>query len=161
MPRIELKTRIHAPREIVFDLIRSIDVHKYSAAQTNEEAIAGVTSGLIELGETVTWRAKHLGVTQTLTSKITAFKRPEYFVDEMVSGAFKRFKHAHILEEIQGGTLVTDIFDYTSPLGILGKLADVLFLENYMTQFLIKRNEVIKEFSESDKWKEILLLAEG
>lgn len=156
MPRIELQTDIHAPRERVFDLIRSIDLHKHSAAQTNEEAIAGVTSGLIHLGEAVTWRARHLGVTQTLTSRVTAFKRPEYFVDEMVKGAFKRFKHEHILIEKDNSTLVVDIFDYTSPLGILGKIADVLFLENYMTQFLIRRNEVIKEFAETDKWMEVV-----
>jgi hypothetical protein len=51
---------------------------------------------------------------------------------------------------------MADIFDYTAPLGILGKLANFLFLKNYMTRFLLERNAVIKEFAETDKWKEII-----
>ncbi|MFD2602509.1 SRPBCC family protein [Flavobacterium suzhouense] len=95
MPIIKLQTTINAPVKVVFDLSRSIDLHKISTAQTNEEAIAGTTSGLIGLDETVTWRAKHFGLIQLLTSKITEFESPYRFTDEMVSGAFVRFKHQH------------------------------------------------------------------
>jgi len=86
MPVIQLQTVINAPINVVFDLSRSIDLHKISTAHTNEQAIAGKTSGLISMSESVTWKAKHFGVTQLLTSKITAFKSPHYFVDEMISG---------------------------------------------------------------------------
>src|SRR5665811_1912859 len=95
MPRIELRTEIKANKEIVFDLSRSIDLHRISTEHTNEEAIAGKTSGLIELNESVTWKAKHFGIYQRLTSKVTEFDRPNYFVDEMVNGAFKNFRHEH------------------------------------------------------------------
>ncbi len=156
MPRIELKTEIKADRNIMFDLSRSIDLHKISTEQTNEEAIAGKTSGLIEMNESVTWRAKHFGVYQKLTSKITEFDRPKYFVDEMVKGAFKEFKHEHHFAELNGETLMTDVFNYKSPLGILGKLADRLFLEKYMTELLTERNRIVKEFAESEKWKELI-----
>lgn len=156
MPIIRIETIIKAERDLVFDLSRSIDLHKISTDQTKEEAIAGVTSGLIGMNETVTWRAKHLGVYQTLTSKITAFERPSYLVDEQAEGIFKRFKHEHFFKDMNGQTLVIDIFDYESPLGILGKIADRLFLKTYMTRFLEKRNETIKEFAESDKWKQVL-----
>ncbi len=156
MPRIELKTEIKADRNIVFDLSRSIDLHKISTLHTNEEAIAGKTSGLIGLNESVTWRAKHFGIYQKLTSKITEFDKPNYFTDEMVKGAFAEFKHQHHFTELNGGTLMTDFFDYKSPLGLLGKLADKLFLKKYMTDLLIKRNLIVKEFAESNKWKELL-----
>jgi ligand-binding SRPBCC domain-containing protein len=149
MPTIHISTNIHAPIHIVFDLARSIDLHQISTEQTQEKAIAGKTSGLIELHESVTWRAKHFGISQTLTTKITAFDKPNYFVDEMVQGAFKSFIHTHKFEEVPEGTIMTDVFDYQSPLGILGKLADILFLKNYMTRFLMKRNEVIKVFAEN------------
>ena len=56
-----------------------------------------------------------------------------------------------------GEVIVKDIFVYQSPLGFLGKFADFLFLKKYMTNFLIERNKVIKEYAESDKWKQILL----
>ena len=156
MPRIELKTEIKAIREIVFDLSRSIDLHKILTEHTNETAIAGKTSRLIGLNESVTWRAKHFGIYQKLTSKITEFDRPNYFADEMVNGAFSEFKHEHHFTDLNGGTLMTDFFDYKSPLGILGKLADRLFLKNYMTDLLNERNRIVKEFSESEKWKQIL-----
>ena len=156
MPRIELRTEIKANKEIVFDLARSIDLHKISTEHTNETAIAGKTNGLIELNESVTWRAKHFGLYQILTSKITEFDRPNYFADEMVSGAFSEFKHEHHFENLNGGTLMTDFFDYKSPLGILGKLADKIFLEKYMIDLLSERNRIVKEFAESDKWKQIL-----
>ncbi len=156
MPRIEIKTKIKANKNIVFDLSRSIDLHKISTEQTNEEAIAGKTSGLIGINESVTWRAKHFGVYQNLTSKITEFDKPNYFVDEMQKGAFKEFKHEHHFAELNGETLMTDIFNYKSPLGFLGKFADKIFLKKYMTELLTERNRVVKEFAESGKWKELL-----
>ncbi len=119
MPIISLKTKILAKREIVFDLSRSIDLHKISAQNTNEEAIAGVTKGLIGMGRSVTWRAKHFGFYQNLTSKITEFDYPKSFTDELQKGIFKSFKHEHIFDEVEDGTLLTDIFDFTSPFGYL------------------------------------------
>jgi len=156
MPRIELETVLNAPIERCFDLSRSIDLHKISTEQTNEEAIAGVTLGLIKLNESVTWRAKHFGVYQILTTKITEFDSPRFFVDEMVRGAFKGFRHEHHFESIENGTLMTDIFEYQSPFGILGKLVDIIVLKRYMTELLIKRNDTIKEFAESDQWEAVL-----
>ncbi len=156
MPKIELKTEIKAEKEIVFDLSRSIDLHKISTEQTKEEAIKGKTSGLIGKGEWVTWRAKHFGFYQTLTSKIVELERPDYFVDEMVKGAFKSFRHQHYFTKSDFGTLMIDCFEYKSPLGFLGNLADSLFLEKYMKTLLEKRNQTIKEFAESEIWKEVL-----
>ncbi|MFZ6052501.1 SRPBCC family protein [Halocola ammonii] len=150
MPLIKLCTEIAASQEKVFDLARSIDLHKKSMEHTAEEAIAGRTSGLIEMGETVTWRARHFGVMQTLTSKVTGFERPSYFADEMVKGAFKSFRHEHYFEPTETGTLLIDHFYYTSPLGVLGKLADWLFLKKYMTRLLVRRNKTICELAEND-----------
>ncbi len=156
MPVIIIKTEVQADKKIVFDLSRSIDLHMISTEPSNEKAIAGVTSGLIGLNESVTWRAKHFGIYQTLTSKITAFNYPDYFVDEMVQGAFQGFRHEHHFEKSGHKTIMTDIFDYTSPLGYLGKLADILFLKKYMFNLLKNRNLVIKQYAESERWKEIL-----
>jgi ligand-binding SRPBCC domain-containing protein len=149
MPVIHLETIIKADRGIVFDLARSIDLHQISTAHTNERAIAGKTSGLIELNESVTWQAKHFGIVQHLTSKITAMEYPSYFIDEMISGAFKSFKHEHLFEQKSESTLMVDIFNYTSPMGILGKVADGLFLRKYMVNLLLIRNKVIKEHAET------------
>jgi ligand-binding SRPBCC domain-containing protein len=156
MPKIELETIINAPIERVFDLARCIDLHAESLAHTNEKAVAGVTKGLINLGETVTWEATHFGIRQNLTSIITVCEHPYKFSDAMVSGAFARFNHDHFFEEFDGKTLMRDVFDYDSPLGILGNLADFLFLENYMKDLLIVRNEAVKRVAESDEWQKFL-----
>lgn len=148
MTKIELSTQINAPIERCFDLARSIDLHMVSTKQTGEKAIAGRTSGLIELGETVTWEAKHLGVRQKLSSKITEFNYPNYFTDEMVEGAFKSMRHEHLFYAINGQTLMKDIFVFESPFGWLGELVNFLFLGRYMTKLLKKRNRVIKEAAE-------------
>lgn len=148
MPKIELTTVIKAPIEKVFDLSRSIDLHMESTKQTGEKAITGKTSGLIGLGETVTWRAKHFGIWQTLTSKITEFERPNLFVDEMINGAFKSFRHEHRFTSSGNQTIMKDIFEFESPLGILGKIFNTLILTRYMTKLLNERNRVIKEASE-------------
>ena len=90
MPFIDIETTIKAPIERCFDLARSIDLHQISTSHTNETAIAGTTSGLIGLNETVTWEATHFGVRQQLTSRITEFEYPNLFTDEMVKGVFKQ-----------------------------------------------------------------------
>lgn len=151
MPKIVIETYIAANCHIVFDLARSIDLHKLSAQNTNEEAIGGRTVGLMELGDTVTWRARHLGIYQRLTSKMTAMDRPTQFTDEMIKGAFKSFKHVHNFQAIgENKTKMVDIFEYESPLGFLGNIADNLFLESYMTRFLKRRNAIIKQYAEME-----------
>jgi ligand-binding SRPBCC domain-containing protein len=148
MPVIRLVTKIKAPIERCFDAARSIDVHAKAASKTKERAVAGVTSGLIGLGETVTWEAVHFGIKQRLTTQITKYERPYFFVDEMVKGVFHSFTHVHKFQSAHGGTLMFDEFDYTSPLGPLGRLADKLFLERYMRSFLQERAACLKQVAE-------------
>lgn len=157
MPIIQLTTEINASIEVCFDISLSVDLHKYSMKHTNEDAVAGKTSGLMGLGDVVTWQAKHFGITQYLSIKISKYNRPFSFRDEQTKGAFDSFTHDHFFEAKNDKVIMTDVFNYTSPLGILGKIADSLFLKKYMTNMLLQRNKVIKEFAESDKWKEILM----
>lgn len=156
MPVINITTEINSTIEICFDLSRSIDLHAHSLEHTKEMAIAGRKSGLIEDGEFVTWQARHFGITQYLTSKISNYNRPFIFRDEQTKGVFNHFRHDHVFEEKDGKVIMTDVFEYKSPLGFLGRIADKLFLEKYMTNLLLQRNKVIKEYAESDKWKEVL-----
>jgi ligand-binding SRPBCC domain-containing protein len=156
MPKIELETSINSTLEICFDLSRSIDLHMLSTSRTNEKAIEGRTSGLIELNEFVTWLATHFGIRQKLTSKITAFNRPFHFRDEQSKGAFKFFTHDHYFEQQGSIIIMKDVFNFQSPFGFVGNLFDKIILKNYMTVFLKERNNTIKEYAETTKWKSIL-----
>lgn len=126
-------------------------------AHTREEAIAGTTTGLIGLDETVTWKAKHLLKTRILKSRITAMERPVLFTDEMVSGDFKSIRHEHHFKRIENGTLLIDLFRFETPYGGLGRLVNRLYLTHYMKKLLEIRNQLIKEYAESEKWKFILV----
>ena len=157
MPLIELETKIQSTIEICFDLSTSIDLHKLSTAKTNEKAIAGVTSGLIKLNDFVTWEAIHFGIKQQLKSKITQYNRPYHFRDEQQKGAFKKFTHEHNFEQVDDFVIMKDRFYYESPFGIFGTLFNKLVLTNYLKHFLEERNQMIKEYAESEKWKSIIL----
>lgn len=149
MSTIDLTTKIKAPIKTVFDASRNIDIHQQSASSSKEKAIAGITSGLINLNETVTWRGKHFGIFLSHKSRITAMNFYDYFVDEMEKGKFKSFKHEHFFEEKNGVTIMTDKLQYETPFGIFGKLFDTLFLKNHLIHFLLERNKILKEVSEN------------
>lgn len=149
MTKIQLITSIDADIETVFNLSRNIDIHLLSTQQTNEKAIAGRTSGLIELNETVTWRGKHFGFYLTHKSIIPEMDFPVYFADEMLEGNFKSFRHEHSFKFENGQTIMTDNIFYETPFGIFGKIFDKLILEKYLTSFIKKRNQIIKDLSEN------------
>ena len=154
MPVITLHTEINAPIERCFLLSLSVDLHKLSASQTHEEVVAGVRHGLMKLHEQVTWRAKHFGVRFNMTSAITAYECPTYFVSRMVKGPFKKLYHQHLFSEKDGKTLMTDIFELKAPFGFLGNLAEKWFLVSYMERFLITRNRILKQTAENSGWED-------
>jgi len=156
LAQFEIITFINNTPEIVFDLSRSIDLHLLSLAKTNEQAVAGVRTGLIGMNETVTWRARHLFKTRLFTSVITDFHFPFTFTDEMVRGDLKNFSHQHIFAKQDGGTLMTDKIKLEAPFGLLGRLVMALFLKNYFRKFLVERSIVIKRYAESGDAASIL-----
>ena len=156
MCTIHLTTFIAAPIERVFDLSRSISLHKISSAHTNKEAIGGITSGLINKNETVTWRAKHLFKIRYFTTRISEMQSPNFFIDEMQKSDFKSLKHEHHFKKIDNGTIMIDILNFESPYGIIGKWFNKIYLKNILQKFIVQRNIVIKDYAETGKWKALL-----
>lgn len=148
MTTIQLVTQIKASKQITFDTARDIGLHQKSAATSNEKAIAGITSGLINYNETVTWRGKHFSFYLTHKSRITQMDLYDYFLDEMEEGKFKSFRYQHFFEEKNGITIMKDHLEYETPYGIFGELFDILFLEKHLTNFLLERNKILKEVAE-------------
>lgn len=128
------------PKPELFDLARSIDAHKDSMARSREDAVAGVRSGLISLGEHVTWRAWHFGVPIRMTSRITQMEAPDYFVDEQVKGPFRRFRHVHEFSEDSHGTTMVDRIEFAAPFGPAGRVVERLFLARYLRTLIETRN---------------------
>lgn len=143
--RVVVETWIRAPLEACFDAARDLDLHVKSLSHTNERAVAGRMSGLIELGETVTWRGRHFGLTQHFTSKITAFDRPKYFQDSMQRGAFASFVHDHYFTPRDGGTVMTDVLEFKAPFGVIGRVVERFVLRRYLEKLLTDRAKTIRE----------------
>ena len=149
MPHIHVETLIAAPAARCFDLMRDVAAHTTTTGSSNERAVAGKTTGLLGEGDEVTWEARHFGVRQRLSVRVTRCEPPRIFEDQQVRGAFASFTHRHEFRPTDGGTVMIDDFRYRSPLGPLGQLADVLFLERYMRDFLVERARGLKELAEA------------
>ena len=159
MVKLEELTLVQAPIERCFDLARSVEVHLAGNVHSGEAAtaMAGITAGLIGMGQRVTWRAKHFGVWQKLTSEITAMDRPAYFQDTMIRGAFRSMKHDHFFRPLSPDeTEMKDVFCFAAPLAVLGRLAEIAFLRRYMQALLHERNAVLKRIAESQDWRKYL-----
>ncbi|MFE4230096.1 SRPBCC family protein [Arthrobacter sp. NPDC056886] len=137
----ECTTRTNTPKSELFDLARNIDAHKDSMARSREDAVAGVRSGLISLGEEVTWRAWHFGIPIRMTNRITQMEAPDHFVDEQVKGPFLRFRHLHEFSEDSEGTTMVDRIEFAAPFGPVGRLAEKLVLARYLQKLIEKRNQ--------------------
>lgn len=149
MITVKTQIEISAPIQLCFDLARDIEIHTKTVwKHTRETAIKGVTSGPIGFGQSVTFEATHLFVRQKLTSKITEYKEPNLFVDEMQKGAFKSLKHIHEFIELDGKTLMSDTLYFEAPFGLLGRVVERIILEKYMKKFLEHRNNELKRLAE-------------
>ena len=156
MVRIELTTLIHAPIERCFDLSRSIDLHIASTDGTREQAVKGVTSGLIDLHQEVTWRGRHFGLPVWHRSRITLLDRPYHFQDRMVHGLFRHFCHDHFFAVQSSATVMKDLMEFEAPLAFVGSLAEKYLLRRHMVSLLNQRNATIKKTAESEEWKRYL-----
>jgi ligand-binding SRPBCC domain-containing protein len=151
MYTLRVTTRIAAPPERCFDLARDVDAHVRSAAATGERVVGGRTSGLLELGDTITFEARHLGVRQRLTSRVSSFNRPTRFQDQMTAGAFRSMEHDHLFEPTADrGTDMTDVLRFRAPFGPLGWLAERLVLAPHLRRFLIHRGLALKAMAEAE-----------
>ncbi len=149
MYTLRVTTRIAAPPPRCFDLARDVDAHLRSAADTGERVVAGRTTGLLELGDAVTFEARHLGVRQRLSAVVTAFDRPRHFQDRMTAGAFRSMQHDHHFDRTpDGGTVMVDVVRFAAPLGPVGWVAERLVLAGHLRRFLTRRGLALKAAAE-------------
>ena len=156
MQSIELNTRIAAPAPRVFLLSLSVDLHVASAEGTGERAVAGVTRGVLRLGDEVTWRGRHFGLWMRQTARITEYDEGRSFTDVMTRGPFASFVHTHSFEELGGQTGMRDVLRFRAPFGGLGVVAERLLLVRHLRQFLERRNALLKRTAEGEDWKRYL-----
>jgi len=159
MQSIRVETRIAAPADRCFLLSLGVELHLSNMAHTGERAVAGVTQGLIGLGETVTWQGRHFGCRVKHKALITQYQRPHHFRDVMLQGMFRSFEHDHYFEPLTAtDTVMRDDLRFAAPLGPLGRLAEAAVLRRYLERLLIARNQLIRGVAEAPEevWRPFL-----
>ncbi|MFI7598978.1 SRPBCC family protein [Actinoplanes sp. NPDC049681] len=138
MPAFDITTAIAATPEQLFDLSLDVGAHTASMSGSGERIVAGVRSGQMRLGDEVTWSARHFGVRWRMTSRITAYSRPERFVDEQVRGPFRRWHHEHLFswDPEAGVTVMRDVIAFVAPVGVVSHV----LLGPYMKKLIEQRN---------------------
>ena len=90
-----------------------------------------------------------MGIKMTWVTEITHVEGNAYFVDEQRIGPYSMWHHEHKIEAVEGGVLMSDIVSYAPPLGILGKLANSLFIRKQLKQiFDFREKAIISIFGE-------------
>ncbi len=129
-----------------FDASLDVDLHLAAMSDTDESIVGGVAGGGMQLGDVVTWRARHFGIWWTMTSTITEFERPTLFVDEQASGPFEHFRHVHRFDAVGEGTRMTDEVSFEAPLGPLGRIAERAVLRRYVPKLIDRRNDELARY---------------
>ena len=145
MHRFERTTRVHASAEEAFSLSLSVEFHLESFAESGERIVGGLKSGELGLHDTVTWQARHFGIWWTMSSVISEYDRPRYFVDQQLKGPFKFFCHEHHFESSVDGCTIRDVVQLDAPFGPLGAIVQKLILNRYVEDLIDLRNAQLVE----------------
>jgi len=86
-----------------------------------------------------------LGIQLNWMTEITQVKDNEYFVDEQRIGPYAMWHHEHKISPIDGGVLMEDIVTYQPPMGILGAIANSLFIKNQLNEIFDFRKVALEK----------------
>ena len=84
-----------------------------------------------------------LKIKLTWMTEITQVKEKSFFIDEQRLGPYTMWHHQHIFKQTEEGILMKDIITYIPPFGIIGKIANFLFIKNKVNQIFDYRNKKI------------------
>jgi ligand-binding SRPBCC domain-containing protein len=79
-------------------------------------------------------------------TEITHVQEPIYFVDEQRFGPYALWHHQHHFKVVPDGVEMTDEVNYAIPLGILGRIANWLFVEREVNAIFDHRFSILKEY---------------
>jgi ligand-binding SRPBCC domain-containing protein len=156
MPKIHLTCFVQAPVERVFNLSRHLAIRKLVVQKGRDQVLSSSSDALLQQGETITLRARHLAKTREITARLIDISQPDRFTEEQVKGDLKSYRHEYHFKPTDNGTILIDILEYEGPRDLLGSIASAFFLKSYLESMLKKKNELIRQYAETDKWKAVL-----
>jgi ligand-binding SRPBCC domain-containing protein len=156
MPKIHLTSFIQAPAERVFNLSRHLAIRKLALQKGREQILSSSSDSLVQKGETITLRARHLGRTREITARIVDISQPDWFTEEQVKGDLKSYRHECHFKPAENGTILIDMLEYEGPRDLLGSIISAFFLRSYFESMLRKKNDLVRQYAETEKWKAVL-----
>jgi ligand-binding SRPBCC domain-containing protein len=97
-------------------------------------------------GQLIEYKVRPLaGIPLYWMTEITQVKDRAYFIDEQRFGPYSLWHHQHHFKEIPGGVEMTDIVHYKNPLGVLGRIANALFVKNKLKTIFDYRYTKVEE----------------
>jgi ligand-binding SRPBCC domain-containing protein len=96
----------------------------------------------IAAGTRIDYRLRLHGVPFCWQSRISVWEPPLRFVDEQTRGPYRRWRHEHIFEAVEGGTLCHDLVDYAV---YGGSLIDALFVRRDLFKIFAFRRSKLRE----------------
>jgi len=142
---------IPVSREKVWDFISSpSNLKKITPPYMGFDIISPVESGKMYEGMIITYNVTPLaGIRMTWVTEITHIEEGRYFVDEQRSGPYAFWHHQHFIDPDGDGVRMTDIVTYRPPFGILGRLANLLFIRRRLNEIFDFRTKVLHEWTDS------------
>jgi ligand-binding SRPBCC domain-containing protein len=91
------------------------------------------------------------GISTKWVTEIKKVNAPHYFYDEQLSGPFAMFQHQHHFKEVKGGVEMTDEVNYAVPFGLLGQVANEIFVERKLNSIFDHRYQILSELFSKNK----------
>jgi hypothetical protein len=157
MPTIHLTTFISQSADIVFDLMRHVGLQRDALSAYRQQAVAGTRFGLLESGETITWRAHHFFSDRLIRFKVLDMIPGDRLILEQMMGPFLSFREERYVKSCENGSILIDLVHYEWKQGRLGQVADRLYLGSYLEKILNLHIDAIRRSAESKRWQTYLM----
>ena len=146
MYQLKSSQKIPATKEAVWDFISSPSNLKEITPDYMGFEIKGTLPEKMYPGMFIEYKVSPvLGIKMTWVTEITHVDEGKFFVDEQRVGPYRIWHHQHHIEEIEGGILMHDIIDYQPPFGLLGDIANSLFIRKQLDEIFAYRTIAVEK----------------
>lgn len=141
--RLERVQRIAQPLETVFSFFADAGNLERITPPFLHFRILTPLPVAMQVGTRIEYHLRLVGVPIQWTTRIEDYAPPHRFVDSQLCGPYQHWVHLHTFSADADGTLMRDVVDYDIPYGMIGTLAQKLFVARMLERIFDYRREAI------------------